>query len=233
MTRFPLAAAAGLAALGLLVAACGGAAPTGHQSPASSSPSPSAKVSSKATPTPTATKPLSAAAQAAAGFRNWAQAAVLLTGGGPGGLPVASMPAAEADILVIRKAFYFPGWETSLGKGNILVETPTACMSSGLHVIGAFPVPANAPVTTGKVALVVRGSGVCHTEAGGQVFMNVSASAPPATWVFLGATVPLPPVSALPNLPTEVWTPVYEGTCQSGFVLEQGALFPSGVVPGC
>jgi hypothetical protein len=146
------------------------------------------------------------------------------------------MPASERDIYqVIRKAFYFPGWQTSIGRGNVLVETPPGCMASGLHVIGAFEAPANAPVVAGagKIALVVRGSGACHTEAGGQVFMNVAASAPATTWVLLGSTVTLPPVVGLPSLPDEVWVPTYEATCASAWVQYAGSLLVGGAVPGC
>ncbi|MHB8323703.1 MAG: hypothetical protein ACYDEA_09425 [Candidatus Dormibacteria bacterium] len=235
MIRAPFMAVAILMAG--LMAACGSTS-VQHPAPSGSTPSPSAKApgSGKATPTPTA-KPMSATAQAEAGFVNWAKAAVILTGGGPAGMPVASAPAAEMDVYhVLGSAFKAPGWLTALGHAEPLVEIPPGCMESTTkHVVGAFPVPATAPAPAGAgaVALVIRGAGACHTEAGGQVFEAIPAGSAPATWVLLGSLVPLPPVPGLPGLPTSVWTPVFEGNCQSDFVLEAGAQFPSGVVPGC
>lgn len=234
-SRFPLAAAAVVMA-GLLLAACGSTSVT-HPLPSGSTPSPTAKApgTGKATPTPTA-KPTSAVAAAEVGFRNWAKAAVILTGGGPGGMPAASAPAAEMDVYhVLGSAFKSPGWLTALGHAEPLVETPPGCMESTKHVVGGFPVPSNAPAVkgAGQVALVIRGEGACRTAAGGQVFEAIPAGSPPATWVLRGSLVPLPPVHGLPGLPATVWTPVFEGNCQSGFVLEAGAQFPSGVVPGC
>ncbi len=233
--RIPFAAAAVVAA-GLILAACG-STPAPHSAPPDSTPSPTAKApgSGKATPTPTA-KPTSAVAAAEVGFLNWAKAAVILTGGGPAGMPAASAPAAEMDVYhVLGTAFKSPGWLTALGHGEPLVETPPGCMESTKHVVGGFPVPSNAPAVAGagKVALVVRGEGACRTEAGGQVFEAIPAGSTPATWVLLGSLVPLPPVPGLPGLPSTVWAPVFEGNCQSGFVLEAGAQFPASVVPGC
>lgn len=229
MLRAPLAAAAVLVA-GLALAACG-AAPVQHPSASHTSTSPSAKTGVKATPSPTATKPLSAAEQ---GFRNWAQAAVLLTGGGPSGLPVSSMPKAEADLMLIDKGLHFPGWLHSIGQGLVLQEIPAGCEATTMHVVGEFATPANAPVVVGagKIAIVVRAGGKCLTQAGGVKYLTEPAAGS-IIWVLLGSFVTLPPVAGLPGLPTTVWSPAYRSSCTSGFVLEQGSLFPSGVVPGC
>lgn len=97
MIRFPLAAIAGLTALGRVVG-CGSATPAGRAGGSGPAPRPSAstKPGAKATPTAT-TRPgvTSPVAAAEAGFKAWATATVLLTGGGPSGLPVSSMPKAR------------------------------------------------------------------------------------------------------------------------------------------
>ena len=222
MTRSPLMAAAVLAA-GLLVAACG-AAPAGHGGAGKGTSSPSAK----ATPTPTA-KPLSAVAAAEAGFGAWGQASVLLTGP----MPASSRPAAARDLVVLGRAFALPGWRTALGKGLVLVETPPGCQARWNHVAGSFVV--SGPGGVAEAALVVHTSGACTTSAGGVVYVQNPASGPKssATWVLLGAMVPLPPVAGLPGLPTTVWTPTVVATCTTGWVEGAGADLPGGAVPGC
>ena len=225
MTRSPLVVAAVLAA-GLVLAACG-AAPAGH----GAAPKGSSSTSAKATPTPTA-KALSAAAAAEAGFRAWAEASVILTGGGPGGMPAASFPAAATDLLVLGRAYALPGWRTALGKGLVLVETPTGCQASIQHVEGSFSVPAR----SGSTALVVAFYGACVTTAGGTRYVVEPASHAPTaagTYVLLGSMVPLPPVGGLPDLPKTVWTPTVVATCTTGWVQGAGAQLPGGVVPGC
>ncbi len=236
MTRFPLAAVAVLAA-GLVLAACGSTS-TQHR-PRSGPPTPTvtAKIGAKATPTPT--EPLSGAAAEEAGFKAWAQATVLLTGGGPSGLPVSSMPEAEADIMLIDHGLHLPGWLRSLGQGNVLTEVPARCQAAIFHVAGAFVAPANAPklAGAGKIALVVRFHGACTTEAGGVKYLTDTASGAESsgTMVLLGSEVALPPVPGLSVLPAEVWAPVYfaRSACSVPWVEYAGSLLGSGAVPGC
>lgn len=226
MNRSPWMAVAVLMA-GLLVAACGSTSAGRGGTP---------KVPAKATPSSTA-KPLSLSAAAEAGFKAWAEAGVLLTGGGPGGLPVSSMPAAERDILVIDKGLHFPGWQRSLGHGEVLQESPPGCEASILHVVGAFQAPSSAPAVAGagKLALVVQYRGACTTQAGGVKYLTDTATGKysSGTIVLLGSLVALPQVAGLPSLPTTVWSPVLEATCSNSWVAFAGSQFPSGMVPGC
>ncbi len=221
MTRSPLMAAAVLTA-GLLIAACG-STPVGH----------GGSPKGKATPTPTA-KPLSAAAAAEQGFKAWGQALVLLSGP----MPAASRPDAAADVRLLGQAFdpASLGVLQALGHGLALTEDPPGCMAALWTVIGDFERPASAPnsVGTGPTSLVVRGGGIaCATEAGGEAYMAIKASAPTVTYLLLGSMVPLPPVAGLPGLPAQVWTPTVVATCQTGWVEGAGADLPGGAVPGC
>lgn len=231
MIRSSLAVATVLVA-GLALAACG-STPAGH-GPRSGPPTPTATATPGATATPSpTTKPTSAAA-AEVGFRLWAEAAVLLTGGGPSGLPVSSMPKAEADIMLIDKGLHYPGWERSIGQGEVLREIPSGCEASTVHVVGAFSVPSNAPVVpgAGKIAVVVRAGGACLTQAGGVKYLTEPAAGS-IIWVLLGSFVALPRVPGLASLPVSVWSPVYEDACTAPWVQYAGSLLAAGTVPGC
>jgi hypothetical protein len=162
---------------------------------------------------------------------------VILTGGGPDGMPPTARQQAELDVIdVLGRALAMPGWRTTLGEGQTLVETPPGCLASMWHVVGAFATPPNAPSAAGAgpIAVVVHGSGACTTAAsGGRVFMAIPATAPAVTWVLQGSLVALPPVPGLPGLRTEVWTPVAHVTCSAAWVEYAGKQQPSGSVPGC